>query len=156
VDSKKIAELIKILNDNDLSEVTVEEKGEKITVRRGAITIVEQAGAGTKAKPGQDRKPPVHVSGNAADEETARLAASYSHVESPMVGTFYLAAAPGGEPFVTEGASFEKGETLCVIEAMKLMNEIIADEAGKIVKIAAKDGEPVEFGQPLFFYEPLT
>jgi acetyl-CoA carboxylase biotin carboxyl carrier protein len=151
MDKKKLDELIKILKDNDLSEVTVEEKGVKMTVRRGNITIVE-AGAGQTAA----HTPSMEVPGHPKDEELKRMEAAYRKVESPMVGTFYRSASPDADMFVEEGDIFDKGQTLCVVEAMKLMNEILAEEKGKIVKVAAEDGEAVEFGQPLFFYEPVT
>jgi acetyl-CoA carboxylase biotin carboxyl carrier protein len=151
MDKKKLDELIKILKDNDLSEVTVEEKGVRMTVRRGNITIVE-AGAGQAAA----YTPSMEVPGHPEDEELKRMEAVYRKVESPMVGTFYRSASPDADMFVEEGDVFDKGQTLCVVEAMKLMNEILAEEKGKIVKVAAEDGEAVEFGQPLFFYEPVT
>ena len=74
-------------------------------------------------------------------------------VKSPMVGTFYSKANPTSEPFVTEGDKVEKGQTLCIIEAMKLMNEIESDFSGKIVEICVEDGQPVEYGQPLMYIE---
>ncbi len=150
MDKKKIEELIKILNDNDLSEVTVEEKGVKMTVRRGDITIVEGGAAGPCATPAMD------IPGHTEDKELQKLEAAYTKIESPMVGTFYRAPSPDADFFVEEGEVFDKGQTLCVIEAMKLMNEILAEEKGRIVKISAENGEAVEFGQPLFFYEPVT
>lgn len=149
MDKKKIDALIKILKDNDLSEITVEEGGTKITVRRGDITIVE-GGAGPK------EGPVMEIPGHEPDDETQRLEAAYRKVASPMVGTFYRAPSPDADPFVAEGDEVEAGQTLAVVEAMKLMNEIIAEEPGRIVKIAAADGEPVEFGQALLYYEPLT
>lgn len=151
MDKKKIDELIKILNDNDLSEVTVEEKGVKMTVRRGDITIVE----GVSGKPAA-QAPVMEIPGHPEDEELKKMEAAYSKVESPMVGTFYRAPSPEADVFVEVGDIFDKGQTLCVVEAMKLMNEIQAEEKGKVVKIAAENGEAVEFGQPLFFYEPVA
>lgn len=151
MDKKKLDELIKTLNDNDLSEVTVEEKGVKMTVRRGNITIVEGGTAYPVAN-----MPAMEIPGHPEDEELKKMEAAYSKVESPMVGTFYRSPSPDADVFVEVGDVFDKGQTLCVVEAMKLMNEILAEEKGKIVKIAAEDAEAVEFGQPLFFYEPVT
>ncbi|MFA5867859.1 MAG: acetyl-CoA carboxylase biotin carboxyl carrier protein [Actinomycetota bacterium] len=153
MDKKKIDELIKILKNNDLSEVTVEEKGVKITVRRGDITIVE---GGTAPAVGLSSPPAMDIPGHAEDKELQKLEASYCKIDSPMVGTFYRSPSPDADFFVEEGDVFDKGQTLCVIEAMKLMNEIQAEEKGRIVKISAENGEAVEFGQPLFFYEPVT
>ena len=151
MDDKKIKKLIKILNDNDLSELTVEEDGVKITVRRGDITIIEgRAGAG---KPDG---PIMEIPGHEEDDEANKLEARYSKVTSPMVGTFFRSPSPDADVFVEEGDTVDVGQTLAVIEAMKLMNEITAEEAGRIIKIAVGDGEPVEFGQPLFYYEPQS
>jgi acetyl-CoA carboxylase biotin carboxyl carrier protein len=148
---KKLDELIKILKDNDLSEVTVEEDGVKMTVRRGNITIIE-AGAGQQTA----ASPPMEIPGHPEDKELKKMEAAYRKVESPMVGTFYRSPSPDADVFIEEGDVFDKGQTLCVIEAMKLMNEIQAEENGRIVKITAEDGEAVEFGQPLFFFEPIA
>ncbi len=153
MDKKKIDELIKILKDNDLSEVTVEEKGVKMTVRRGDITIIE---GGKASAAGLNPPPPMEIPGHTEDKELQKLGASYCKIDSPMVGTFYRAPSPDADFFVEVGDVFEKGQTLCVIEAMKLMNEIQAEEKGRVVKISAENGEAVEFGQPLFFYEPVT
>ncbi len=153
MDKKKIDELIAILKKNDLSEVTVEENGVKMTVRQGDITIVEGGGA----LPHVGGHAPVAktaLSGEAA--ELAELETKYTALVSPMVGTFYQAPAPGADVFVAEGDSFEAGQTLCVVEAMKLMNDIVADEAGRVVKIVAADGSSVQFGQTLLFFEPLV
>jgi acetyl-CoA carboxylase biotin carboxyl carrier protein len=153
MDKKKIDELIKILKDNDLSEVTVEEGGVKMTVRRGNITIIEGGAAGSDTT---RHTPPIELPGQDEKKEYKDLEAAYKKLESPMVGTFYRAPSPDADVFVEEGDVFEVGQTLCVVEAMKLMNEIQAEEKGKVVKVAADDGDPVEFGQPLFFYEPIA
>lgn len=157
MDNKKIQELIKILKDNDLSEVTVEEDGVKTTVRQGNITIVE-GGAGPASEPAYHpaRSPVTHVSGQETQAGDPEMEAKYLKIISPMVGTFYSAPAPGADPFVEIGEVFEKGATLCVIEAMKLMNEITAEERGKLVKAAIADGDPVEFGQTLIYFEPVA
>lgn len=152
MDTKKIDKLIKIMEDNDLSEITVEEEGTKITVRRGDITIVESRGVPVD---GSVCAPVMDIPGHAESDEIKKMEAAYSKVISPMVGTFYRAPSPDADVFIEDDAVFDKGQTLCVIEAMKLMNEITAEEAGKIVKVAAENGEAVEYGQPLFFYEPM-
>jgi acetyl-CoA carboxylase biotin carboxyl carrier protein len=84
----------------------------------------------------------------------AAPAAAVVTIEAPMVGTFYRASSPGAEPYVGEGDVVKEGQILCIIEAMKLMNEIEARTAGRIVKILAENGQPVEYGQPLFHVEP--
>ncbi len=155
MDKKKIDELISILKKNDLSEVTVEENGVKITVRQGDITIVEGGPAGVLPHVGghtPNAKPAI----SGEDAALAELEAKYATLVSPMVGTFYRAAAPGADVFIEEGDVFEVGQTLCVVEAMKLMNDIVADEAGRLIKIAVSDGSSVQFGQTLLFFEPLV
>jgi acetyl-CoA carboxylase biotin carboxyl carrier protein len=155
LDKKKVQELIKIMKDNDLSEVTIEEGGEKITVRQGNITIVEGDAA---AEPAYHpaRSPVTHVSGQENEGGDPEMEAKYLKILSPMVGTFYRAPAPGADAFVEDGEIFEKGATLCVIEAMKLMNEITAEEKGRLIKGAVPDGDPVEFGQTLLYFEPVA
>lgn len=157
MDNKKIQELIKILKDNDLSEVTVKEDGVKITVRQGNITIVEGGGKAA-AEPAYHpaRSPVTHVSGQENEAGDPEMEGKYLKVISPMVGTFYRAPAPGADVFIEDGEIFEKGATLCVIEAMKLMNEITAEEKGRLVKAAIADGDPVEFGQTLLYFEPVS
>jgi acetyl-CoA carboxylase biotin carboxyl carrier protein len=94
---------------------------------------------------------PLPAPGTVAD---AAPAAAVVTIEAPMVGTFYRASSPGAEPYVGEGDVVKEGQILCIIEAMKLMNEIEARTAGRIVKILAENGQPVEYGQPLFHVEP--
>lgn len=157
MDKKKIQELIKILKDNDLSEVSVEEGGAKITVRQGNITIVEGGGMAAGEPAYQPARSPVtHVSGQETQAGDPEMEDKYLKLISPMVGTFYRAPAPGADPFVEDGDVFEKGATLCVIEAMKLMNEITAEGRGRLIKAAVADGEPVEFGQTLLYFEPVS
>jgi oxaloacetate decarboxylase alpha subunit len=153
MNTKQIDKMIEIINKNDLSELTVEENGVKITVRRGPITVVEGAAGGGISSRMAPRKTATHVSGETKSEDDA-LSVDYPAIKSPMVGTFYTGPSPDAEPFVTEGTVVEAGQAVCVIEAMKLMNEIVAEETGKIIKAMVKDGDPVEFGQALFYYEP--
>ena len=93
----------------------------------------------------------------AAAVEKAAVAAEdkYKTIVSPMTGTFYRAPSPDSQPFIKEGDVLKAGQTICIVEAMKMMNQIEADVAGKVVAALAKNGEPVEFGQPLFAVEPL-
>lgn len=152
MDEKKIKQLMKLLKQSDLSELTVEEDGVRITVRRGPLTIVESkgevlAGSGVSSEPGA-------VSSRQASRK--KQGKAHREVTSPMVGTFYRAASPDGEPFVDEGDAVEKGQTVCIVEAMKLMNEIAIEEKGKIVKVVAENGQPVQYGDTLFLYEPVV
>ena len=125
----------------NLAELEVESGGTRIrVVREHTPGRAEQARAD-------------HAQGQlAAVEETA--ATTLITIEAPMVGTFYRASAPDAAPYVGEGDVIEEGQTLCIIEAMKLMNEIEAKVAGRIAKVLVENGQPVEYGQPLFLVEP--
>ena len=154
VDVDQIRELIRIVEDSDVSEVTVEENGMKVVVRRGAPAVVSEAGsvAPAAAAPGAAAAAP--AAGAPASAATDRPA-TWKPVVSPMVGTFYRSPSPASPAFVEAGDEFVEGATLCILEAMKLMNEIIADEAGVIREVTASDGAPVEYGTVLFYYEAL-
>lgn len=152
MDTKRLKALIELLEASDVSELTVEENGVRMTVRKGPLTIIESenraVGSGTSAIPTEAAAP------SAETEAAGETEGPYKKIESPMVGTIFLSAAPGQDAFVSEGDHVDKGQTVCIVEAMKIMNEIAADEPGLIVKILVKDGDTVEFGQPLFLYDP--
>jgi oxaloacetate decarboxylase alpha subunit len=149
VDVNQIRELIKIVELSDVNEVVVEEAGTKVVVRRGGAAFAEAA--------------PMQVAGTAPAREGApedepgasERPAGWKKVVSPMVGTFYRSASPGAEAFVKPGDTVMEGQTLCILEAMKLMNEITAEEAGIIREVGAGNGDAVEYGTVLFYYEPL-
>jgi len=147
MDEKRLKKLIEILDGSDLSEITVEENGVRMTVRKGPLTIMEP---GNEAISGQSKKAESAVSPEAGEKP----AHEGNEIRSPMVGTFFLSPAPGQEQYVELGDTIDKGQTVCIIEAMKIMNEITAEEPGRITKILVEDGSAVEFGQPLFYYEP--
>jgi len=139
---EKIKELLRSLENTSLEEIELEAEGFKLKAkfkREGAPASVE-------ASPRPQVSSPV--------EEKPQEEKNYYVVESPMVGTFYRAPAPGAEPFVKEGDYVEKGQTLCIIEALKVMNEIEAEVSGVVRKILVENGQPVEYGQPLFYIEP--
>lgn len=148
----EIKELIKILNDTDISELNLESDGVKIAIRKGnsggqlgALPVnVPVAVMATQAA-----VPAVPVLPKTVPNErvTGEL------VTAPMVGTFYRAPAPDAPAFVEVGQHIRAGQPVCIIEAMKLMNEIEAETEGKVVEILVENGEPVEFGQPLFRVE---
>jgi oxaloacetate decarboxylase (Na+ extruding) subunit alpha len=146
-ESERIRELIRVVQDSGIGEVTIEEGETRITVRRS------------------DERPEAPVASVAVptapvgqDEEPAPLPAKDDliRVESPMVGTFYRAPQPGADPFVVEGDAVAPGQTLCILEAMKLMNEVKAEAEAIVRKIWAENEEPVEYGQLLFELEPLN
>ena len=144
-----IEKLVKLVSESDLSELTLEEGEEAIVVRKEktvvqAQTIMPQAVA---AAPAAAPAPAV------AAEEKKDDAPKGTPITSPMVGTFYMAASPGAKPFVEVGSTVSTGQVVCIIEAMKLMNEIESEVSGKITQICVKDGEAVEYGQVLMYVE---
>jgi len=139
------------MEGNDVEELEVEEGGRRVRIRRRTASMLMTPPA-TFPMPAVTRA----TTGSAGSPVTlpAPETAGLISVESPMVGTFYRAPAPGAEPYVKEGDLVEKGTILCIIEAMKLMNEIEAEVRGRIAKILVENAQPVEFGQSLFLLEP--
>ena len=129
---------------HDLAELEVESGGVRVrVVRRQAAAAATQGAAAA----------PVALPQAESVERAAEAAAGTVTIEAPMVGTFYRATNPETAPFVNEGDTIKEGQTLCIIEAMKLMNEIESKVAGRVVKILVENAQPVEFGQPLFLVE---
>lgn len=143
MDVEQVKELIKALEQSKLGEITVEEGDLKITVRKEASGETKTSAVSASEAVVEKVKPQVEVEAD-----------GYLQIVSPMVGTFYRAPSPDSDNFVEEGNVVAIGQTLCIIEAMKLMNEIEAEEKGVIKKVLVENGEPVEYGQPLFLYEP--
>jgi acetyl-CoA carboxylase biotin carboxyl carrier protein len=140
-----VRELAHLLQEYGLSTVSASWGGVRIRLQRaGAPTAAPAGAAGAVSGPTET---PVRID---APGSTTLVT-----VEAPMVGTFYRAPSPGSDPYVREGDMIKQGQTLCIIEAMKLMNEIESRLDGRIVKIVADNGQPVEYGQPLFLLEPL-
>lgn len=148
MDEKKIQALIKLMQETGVSEITVEEDGVRMTVRQGPLTIIEPANtaATSEGRVGRDSE-------NVA---VTPVETPHHQIKSPMVGTVYLSPAPDQDHFVAAGDAVEQGQTVCIIEAMKIMNEIASEESGTIVEVLVENGTSVEFGQPLFLYEPVT
>ena len=147
VDTALVRELAELLSENELTEIEVEDGDRKIRVKR-EVTAVAVAPAAVAAAPVAPAltAPPMHAKEDVGsqDGEVAGEA-----VKSPMVGTAYLSSEPGAKPFVEVGQSVKAGDTLCIVEAMKVMNPITAPGPGVIKKIMVSDGQPVEFDQPL-------
>ena len=143
VDSALLRELAAMLSANDLTEIEVEDGDRKIKVRRDAAPMMAYAPAPAAAAP---------VAAPAA-AEAAPAKAAVDAVKSPMVGTAFLSPEPGAKPFITVGGSIKQGETLMIIEAMKVMNPILAPKTGKITQILIADSQAVEFDQPLVVIE---
>ena len=142
VDSALLRELAAMLSANDLTEIEVEDGDRKIKVRRDAAPVMAYAPA-----------PAAAALAAAPVAAEVAPAAAVDAVKSPMVGTAFLSPEPGAKPFITVGAPIKKGETLMIIEAMKVMNPILAPKAGKITQILIADSQPVEFDQPLVVIE---
>lgn len=156
IDIHKIAKLIEIVSKSDVSEINLKQGEEelKITREKAVAQSVQTVIAAPVAAPAPA---PVQAAA-AAPAPTAAPAVSAAPdaaklMKSPMVGTFYRSASPTAAPFVEEGASVKEGDTLCIIEAMKMMNQIQADRSGVIKKILVENGSTVEFDQPLFEFE---
>ena len=154
---KELKELIDILKDTDISEVEIERSGVKVRIRKGGDVTYHAAMPRMEYPPAAIVAPAV-VEAPApalAPEKPAEAAKSTQiKVASPIVGTFYRSSSPEKPPYVEVGDTVKKGQVLCIIEAMKLMNEIESETAGKIVQILVDNGHAVEYGQPLFMIEP--
>jgi len=153
VDVNQIRELVKMVENSEVSEIVVEEAGTKIVVRKGGV-FAAAPGAAPGAAPAAAA--PAAPTAPTAIEAAPEHPAAWRTITSPMVGTFYEASTPGSEPFVKAGDTVADGQTLCILEAMKLMNEIAAEESGVIREVAATNGQPVEYGTVLFYYEPIS
>ena len=144
----KIKEIIYLLDNSDVNEIDVTFWGRRFRVVKSAA-IVNQTEASEKIKT---------VSVNSPKSESQKVdtksVSNREKILSPMPGTFYSASSPEAEAFVKPGDIISKGDTLCIIEAMKIMNEIEAEKSGKITEVVAKNGEPVEFNQTLFLIDP--
>ncbi len=149
MDIRKVKKLIELLEDSGVAEIEIHEGEESVRISRYSPTTPAAATPVVAAAPAA----PVIAAADtpAAAAETA--APTGHQVTSPMVGTFYQAPSPGAKPFVEVGQQVNVGDTLCIIEAMKMLNQIEADKAGKIAAVLVENGQPVEYEQPLFIIE---
>ena len=139
-----IEKLAKLLNDNGLTEISLDDGEQAVTVRKDPSEVVTVATPASAVAPVvQEVKP----------AETEAPAQKGKAVTSPMVGTFYASPSPEAEPFVEVGSEIKEGDIVCIIEAMKLMNEIKSEHAGKVTQICVKNGDPIEYGQVLMYVE---
>ena len=155
MNQKEIKELIELLVEKDIAEFEIERGDVKLHIKRGGMQVaapaVQVAPAAASAAPAETVAAPAAPKPAAvAPLPTADDDAGLHIVKSPIVGTFYEAASPGAPPFVAVGDAVKEGQVLCIIEAMKLMNEIEADASGEIVKQFVNNGSAVEYGMPLF------
>lgn len=158
MDVKDLKQLIKMITETDITEFEMDNAEEKIVIKRGQKTEIVQMAAAPAYLSAPAVAPVAAapaVSPTAPATVPAAAEVSGETINSPIVGTFYRAASPEAAPFVEEGQVVEKGQVLCLVEAMKLFNEIEAEFKCKIVKVCVDNAQPVEFGQPLFVIQKL-
>jgi acetyl-CoA carboxylase biotin carboxyl carrier protein len=166
MDFKQIQELIKMVNKSNIGELTVEQKDFRVTIKQKEEKITQIVGTPLQQAPAYPNIPqhiPAHISaapsttkssvGDGGAESPAQ-ASNIVAIKSPMIGTFYRRSSPDKPNFVDVGSEINPGKVVCIIEAMKLFNEIESEIKGKIVKVLVEDASPVEYDQPLFLVEP--
>ena len=155
MDLRKLKTLIDLVSESNISELEITEADGKVRIVKadpnGAAPVYMTAAPAPVAAPAPAQ--PAVSAAPAAVAETAPAAATGHTVKSPMVGTFYGAASPGAKAFVEVGTVVKEGQPICIIEAMKIMNEIEADKSGTVTQVLCSNGQAVEFGQPLFIIE---
>lgn len=145
MDLRKLKTLIDLVSESNVSEL-------EITEAEGKVRIVKSGGAPVMMYQSAAMAPVLAPVGQPVAVEEVAVQAGHA-VKSPMVGTFYRASSPGSSPFVEVGTVIKEGETICIIEAMKILNEIEADKSGTVTRILSENGQAVEYGQPLFIIE---
>jgi len=156
MDIRKVKKLIELLEESGIAELEISEGEESVRISRyprgGATATVQAAPMMQTVMPSLAAPAPATANGNGSPAASATGNKDHT-VSSPMVGTYYSAPSPGAKPFVELGMEIKVGQVLCIIEAMKMMNQIESEKAGRVTAILAKNGDPVEFGQPLFIIE---
>ena len=158
MDFKQIQELIKMVNKSNIGELSIEQKDFKVTIRQKEEPVTQVV----TAAPVQYQQPPIPAplpsqavpTPPAQAPKAAEVPSNTITIKSPMIGTFYRRPAPDKPNFAEEGDVISPGKVICVIEAMKLFNEIESEVSGKVIKVLVEDASPVEFDQPLFIVEP--
>ncbi|WP_131110067.1 acetyl-CoA carboxylase biotin carboxyl carrier protein [Sulfuricystis thermophila] len=150
MDLRKLKTLIDLVQNSGISELEISEGDEKIRIAKQLAVLPSTTTINMPMGPAAAPAPAVPPAPTAASEPAAPTEPAGHVVKAPMVGTFYRAGSPGSPPFVEVGQTVKKGDTLCIIEAMKLMNEIESDADGVVKAILVENGQPVEFDQPLF------
>ena len=145
-----IEKLAKIIADNGLTEISLEDGEQAITIRKDLPEVIAAASSIAAAPVAATAPAPVASAPQPAAKEPE---AKGRAITSPMVGTFYAASSPDAAPFVEVGSTVNAGDVVCIIEAMKLMNEIKSEQSGKVVQICVKNGDPIEYGQVLMYVE---
>ena len=150
MDMNQIRELIRAVEESKIGEISIKDAGSEITVRKPEVALAANLAA-AQAAPAAATAP-----AEQSESDDAKRPLSWKPVKSPMVGTFYSAPSPDDPDFVAVGDEVMAGSTLCIVEAMKLMNEIAADEMGTIREVCVENGDAVEYGQVMFYLEPIT
>ena len=162
---KEIRQLVKLVEEANITEIEIVEEGKKLRISKNSNNSAEaimmntspmMSYQSTPMMSAHSAAPPVATESTPVESASVQAepaGANYAEVRSPMVGTFYRAPAPDADPYIEVGQSVAAGQTLCIIEAMKLMNEIESDYAGKVVKILVENAQPVEYNQALFLIE---
>jgi len=158
MDIRKVKKLIELLEESGVSEIEIKEGEESVRISRHPTGVVHAFAAPPAYAAPAPATPAGAPAGAAGGPAATAAPAAPAHspdsiVTAPMVGTFYAAPAPGAKSFVEIGSEVKPGDVLCIIEAMKMMNQIESDKAGRVVSVLAKNGDPVEFGQTLFIIE---
>jgi acetyl-CoA carboxylase biotin carboxyl carrier protein len=156
MDIRKIKKLIELLEESGIAEIEIKEGEEAVRISRmpAAASATQPPQATHLATPsGVAAAAPAAGAETAAESAAQKPKPSEHVITAPMVGTFYASPSPGAKPFVEIGDEIKVGQVLCIIEAMKMMNQIEADRAGRVASVMARNGDPVEFGQPLFVVE---
>jgi len=151
MDIRKVKKLIELLEESGIAEIEITEGEESVRISRyptGPNAVAPMAMPVAPAAPA-----PAPVAAAVSQDAVPEPPASGHRVNAPMVGTYYASPAPGAKPFVSIGSRVQQGDTLCIIEAMKMMNQIESEVSGTVVSVLVENGEPVEFGQPLFIIE---
>ncbi len=148
---KEIKEMVNLMNENGLMELEIEKEGMRIRLKKTAAGI--EMGAPILVERQRAEQQPV-AKHDAPAQAAKELISKSVEIKSPMVGTFYRAPSPEAPPYVEVGQNIEPGQVICIIEAMKLMNEIKSEIKGKIIEVLVDNAEPLEFGQPMFLIEP--
>ncbi|MFT4242157.1 MAG: acetyl-CoA carboxylase biotin carboxyl carrier protein [Acidovorax sp.] len=154
MDLRKLKTLIDLVSESNVSELEITEAEGKVRIVKSGGAVVQQYVAAPVPQAAPAAAAPVAAPVAELPAPPAAAAAPTGHVvKSPMVGTFYRSSSPGAKPFVEVGSQVKEGETICIIEAMKILNEIEADKTGTVTKILGENGQAVEYGQPLFVIE---
>jgi acetyl-CoA carboxylase biotin carboxyl carrier protein len=154
MEMKEIREILKLLEKHDVADFTLQRGDNRVRIRRGGVVVEREVPAQTRvAKATESAAQPVQAESPAAQPEALVVGENQFVVTSPIVGTFYRAPSPESPPYVEAGQTVSKGTVLCIVEAMKIMNEIESEVNGKVSSILVENAQPVEYGEPIFIID---